>query len=112
MKNKFLYWSPRLLSIFFIILLSLFSLDVFGEYQGWAVLPALLMHLVIPVILLVAVIASWKWDLAGAIAFILFAVYYVALVGLGRDWTWYATISGPAVIIGILFLGNWWYNRV
>lgn len=107
MKNKFLYWSPRILSLLFIILLSLFALDVLSEYQGLAILPALLMHLLMPIALLVAIIAAWRWELIGALTFFAFALYYVFLVGFNRDWSWYATISGPAVIIGFLFFLSW-----
>jgi len=107
MKNKFLHWSPRVLSLLFIAFLSIFALDVFSEYHGLAVLPALFMHLLIPLILLIAIIAAWKWDIVGAIVFFIFALYYVWMVGLDRHWSWYVSISGPAVIIGGLFLLNW-----
>jgi hypothetical protein len=106
MPKKFLYWSPRILSLLFVVFLSLFSLDVFNEYQGLAMLPALFMHLLLPIILLLAIIAAWKWDLVGAIVFLAFALYYVWMVGFNRHWSWYVTISGPAIIIGYLFLLN------
>lgn len=111
MKRKLLYWTPRILSILFVLLLSLFALDVFGKYQGLAVIPALFMHLLIPLAVALVTIAAWKWNWIGAIAFFSFAVYYVWMVGLDRDWTWYATIAGPAVIIGILFLFDWISGR-
>jgi hypothetical protein len=111
MKNKFLYWSPRILSLLFVAFLSVFALDVFGQYQGLALWLALAVHLWLPIGLLIVVIAAWKWDLVGAIVFFAFALYYVWIVGLGRDWSWYASISLPAAIIGILFLLNWLYKR-
>jgi len=107
MSKKFLYWSPRLLSVLFIIFLSIFSLDVFGEYHGLVLLQALFMHLIIPLILLLAIILAWKWELIGAIIFVAFAIGYVLIAGFNRPWSWYVLISGPAVIIGILFLLNW-----
>lgn len=111
MTNKFLHWSPRLLSLLFLIFLSLFALDVFNEYQGWAALPALLTHLLLPLVLLLATIAAWKWDLVGVITFFAFAIYYVIMVGFDRHWSWYVSISGPAIIIGALFLSNWIKNK-
>jgi len=111
MTNKFLHWSPRLLSLLFLIFLSLFALDVFNEYQGLAALPALLTHLLLPFVLLLAIIAAWKWDLVGAITFLAFAIYYVIMVGFGRHWSWYVSISGPALVIGILFLLSWIKNK-
>jgi hypothetical protein len=111
LKNKLLYWSPRILSLLFVAFLSLFALDVVGQYQGLALVLALGMHLLIPIGLLVVVIAAWKWDLIGAVTFFAFALYYVWIVGLGRDWSWYASISLPAVIVGSLFLLNWLHKR-
>ena len=107
MSNKFLYWSPRILSVLFIIFLSIFALDVFGEYHGLALFQALFVHLLIPLILLLAVVLAWKWELIGAIVFIIFAIGYVLTMGFNRPWSWYVLVSGPSVIIGILFLLNW-----
>ena len=111
MKNKFLYWSPRILSLLFVTFLSLFALDVFSGYQGLAVLPTLLMHLLMPIALLIAIIVAWKLELVGAITFFCFAFYYIVLVGFNRDWSWYATIFGPAIIVGVLFLLSWLKKR-
>jgi len=113
MSNKFLYWSPRVLSVLFVVFLSIFSLDDFngsGE-QGWAIIIGLLMHLLIPFVLSVATIISWKWDLAGAIVFFAFAFYYVLTVGLDRHLSWYVLIAGPSIIIAILFLLNYFKNK-
>ena len=107
MPNRFLHWSPRILSVAFVAFTSLFSLDVFNEYQGWVIVPALAAHLVIPLVVLVAVVVAWKWDVVGAALFFGFALYYVWMVGLNRDWTWYVSISGPAAVIGVLFLLSW-----
>ncbi len=105
--KKIIYWLPRILSIVFVLFISLFSLDVFGEYSGWELAIALFMHL-LPVFLLIGVtIAAWKYDLVGAIAFFAMAFWYVWMVGLDRHWTWYVFISGPAIFIGVLFLINW-----
>jgi len=109
--QKFLYWIPRILSVLFILFLSLFALDVFSEYQGLAALPALAMHLLPSLILLIAVIAAWKWDLVGVIVFLAFALGYVWLAGLSRPWSWYVSISGPAAVTGILFLLSWIQKR-
>lgn len=111
MSNKILYWTPRILAILFVIFLSLFSLDVFSEYQGWVALPALLIHLLIPGVLLLAIIAAWKWDLIGVVLFFSFALFYIWQVGFNRPWSWYIVISGPAVIVGILFLLSWFQRR-
>jgi len=38
-------------------------------------------------------------------------MFYVLMVGFGRPWSWYAGISGPAALVGILFLISWWQKR-
>jgi predicted neutral ceramidase superfamily lipid hydrolase len=108
---KIIYWLPRVLSIGFVLFLSLFSFDVFSEYSGLSVVLPLLIHLVPSFVLLAAVLISWKHDLVGVTVFLGFAVFYVFMVGLNRPWSWYAGISGPAVALGILFLLSWARKR-
>ena len=105
--QKFIYWSPRILSILFIIFLSVFALDVFGAYSGWDLAVALFMHLLIPIALLIALIFAWRFDIVGIAAFLAFAAYYVYEAGWNRDWTVYAVIVAPALIISLLFWLSW-----
>jgi len=111
MRNKFLYWSPRILSILFVLFLSLFALDVFNEYQGTMILPALFLHLLIPMIVLATAMLAWKWELIGVIAFLFFGFYYIWSIGLNEHWSLYALMSGPAIVTGILFLLSWLQKR-
>ncbi|MFA4998665.1 MAG: hypothetical protein WC514_01465 [Candidatus Paceibacterota bacterium] len=110
-KRRIIYWSPRILSIAFILFLSLFSLDVLTEYTGWDLALALFMHLLPLLVLLGIIIISWKYDLVGAIVFSGFGIFYVFAAGFNRPWSWYAFISGPAIIVGILFLLSWIQKR-
>jgi hypothetical protein len=110
-KRKIIHWLPRILSIAFVLFLSLFALDVFGEYTGWELVLALFMHLLPSLVLLAVAIISWKYNLLGAIVFLGFAVFYVWAVGFDRPWSWYAFISGPAAVVGILFLISWLQNK-
>jgi len=107
MSNKIIYFTPRILSVLFILFLSLFALDVSSEYKGWSVVLPLLMHLLPQIILLICLIISWKYDLFGAIVFLFFAVFYIYQVGLERHWSWYVLISMPSLIISLLFLMSW-----
>jgi len=110
-KRRVIYWLPRVLSIAFVLFLSLFSLDVFTEYTGWDLILALFMHLLPSLVLLGIVIISWKYDLVGAIVFSGFAIFYIFAAGFNRPWSWYAFISGPAIIVGILFFITWLQKR-
>lgn len=107
MSKKIIHWLPRIFSIAFVLFLSLFALDVFPEYSGWQAVLGFLAHLLPSFVLLAVILIAWKYDLVGAIAFLSSAVLYVFMAGFDRPWSWYALISGPAVIVGILFLLSW-----
>ncbi len=114
--NKFIYWTPRILSIILIIFLSLFSLDVFEEGSNlFETILALFIHNLPSLILLLVLIISWRYEIVGGIAFILAGLAYIAFVlssafKTGFEWyhlAWTAQISGVAFLIGILFFINW-----
>ena len=115
--GKFVYWTPRIVSIVFILFLMLFSLDVFGQGYGfWGTLLAFLIHN-IPVFILTAIlIISWKYEIVGGIAFILAGLLYIGMLFMSSNFEWYmlswsVMISGPAFFIGILFLMNWYRKK-
>jgi hypothetical protein len=115
--NKFIYWTPRILSIFFIAFLAMFSLDVIESGKNiWEILGGLFMHNV-PVFILVAVLAvAWKHEIVGATVFILAGVLYVLFAPRGAPSTlvafsWSLIIAGPAFLIGILFFAGWKKKR-
>ena len=110
-KRKLIRWSPRILSIAFVLFLSLFALDVFGEYTGWDLVVAFFMHLLPSFVLLGAIAISWRYELVGAIVFLGAAIFYVYTVGLDRPWSWYAFISGPSAVVGALFLLSWFQGK-
>lgn len=119
--NRFVYWTPRILSIIFILFLAMFSLDVFGNgYTFWETLLGLIMHNIPVFILLVLLIVAWKHEWLGAFVFILAGVLYIVqlLISILRSppyqWymlSWALMISGPSLLIGILFLINWRQKR-
>lgn len=120
--NKFLYWTPRILAIVFILFLAMFSLDVFeGNYGFWGTLGGLFMHNIPALILLAVTIISWKREIVGAIVFILFGILYILRIAIGAaissqpPWHialyWSLIIAGPAFLTGILFLINWFKKK-
>ena len=67
-STKALYWTARILCIFAILLISLFSLDSFSsERTFWQNTSAFLMHLIPSFILLAVLIIAWKWEKVGGI---------------------------------------------
>jgi len=114
--SKFIYWTPRILSIIFLCFLALFSLDVFSpELTFWQIVLRLFMHNIPMLILLAVLIISWKYEIVGGIAFILAGLLYVVLLMMNPfEWymiAWSLQIAGPAFLIGILFLVNWFKKK-
>jgi hypothetical protein len=113
-KDKITYWMPRILSILFLLLLTMFSLDVLDEGLGhWDTLVGLFMHN-IPVFALAVVLAiAWKRELVGVVFFALAGLtYIISLLMRGGGFqllmiTWLIVISGPAFIIAWLFYLGW-----
>ena len=115
--SKFVYWTPRIVSIIFIAFLALMSLDVFSPgLSFWQIVQGLFMHN-IPVFLLIAVLwISWKYEIVGGIAFILAGILYIIMLSMNKQFQWYMLswaiqISGVAFFIGILFLMNWFRKK-
>lgn len=111
MLKDFLHWSPRILSVLFVGFLWLFSFDGFAGIGSWQAIAAYAVHLIVPAAVLLGTVIAWKRDLVGTMIFFFFAGYYAYMVGLDRHWSWYASISGPAVLIGVLYLLNWLQNK-
>ena len=114
--STFIYWAPRILSILFLLFLTLMSLDVFSTgLNFWQTAVALFMHNIPVLILLIILIFSWKYEIVGGVAFILAGIFYIALVSTtamrtGFEWyyvAWAVQISGVAFFIGIMFLIGW-----
>lgn len=107
---RFLTWAPRILSLAFIVFLSLFALDVFGENQGfWRTAVALFIHLVPSLILLGVSALAWRWPWTGALLFALAGCLY-ALMAF-RHPLWVATIAGPGFLVAGLYLASWLAQR-
>lgn len=115
--NKFIYWTPRILGIIFILFLMMFSLDVFQPgLTVWQITIGLLMHNLPALILLFFLIFSWKHEIVGGIVFISAGLLYILLLASSSHFEWYMliwplTISGPAFLVGILFLINWFKKK-
>ncbi len=96
MMKKFMYWLPRVLAILFIVFVSMFALDVFGEPQ-W--LLALVMHLIPSFVLIALTVFAWKRSFLGGILFLIAGLF--AFVFFGSE-SYFIYI--PTFVIGGLFL--------
>jgi hypothetical protein len=118
--SKFVYWTPRIVSILFLLFLAMFSLDVFDADLGfWGTVIGLLMHNTPVFILAIILWISWKREIVGGIVFILAGLLYISLLAkdsLLNHAEWYMLsysliIAGPAFFIGILFLIGWFKKK-
>ena len=106
--NKVVYWSPRILTIFFILFVSLFALDTFKSENTTAQnIAAFLIHLVPSFVLILLLLAAWRLEWIGTIGFAALGITYI-VISWGRfPLITYLTISGPLFLISILFLISW-----
>lgn len=115
--SRFIYWTPRILSILFICFIAMFSLDVFSpELSLWQIIIGLFMHNIPTFIMIIILIVSWKHEIVAGVAFLLAGFLYIFMaIFNGVPWymvlSWSITIAGPAFLIGILFLVNWFKKR-
>lgn len=92
--KRILYWLPRVLAIIFIMFISVFAFDVFGEPQWFL---ALLMHLIPSFIITLLTVIAWKHGIVGGWLFLatglVMAMFFHSMI-----------IATPAIVIGVLFL--------
>jgi len=108
MKKKYLYWIPRIITIVFTIFISLFALDVFGEYLFPDVLAALFMHLIPTFVLIAMLLVAWKWEHVGGTLFLVAGIIYILMVARSFKFISLFIISSPLFFIGVLFLVYWY----
>jgi hypothetical protein len=115
--SKFVYWTPRILSIIFLLFLAMFSLDVFGNgYTFWQTVVGLLINNIPVLILTIFLFIAWKHELVGAIAFCTGGLLYIIWLFINPKFEWYMLswaliIAGPAFLVGILFFIGWKQKR-
>jgi hypothetical protein len=110
--KSIIYWAPRVLTIFLAAFLMVFSLDVFdGQKSFWQTALALLMHNLPSIVLLLVLILAWRKEWTGAVIYSIFGLVYL-VTNLGRmHWSAFVLITGPLVLIGLLFLLAWYKAR-
>lgn len=103
-KEEVFCWIPRILTILFIIFISLFALDVFGEGNGTGeVFLGLLVHLIPSIVLIVLLAVSWRCEKIGGAMFIVLGIIFTIFFSTYKELITFLLISGPVFLIGILF---------
>jgi hypothetical protein len=105
MTNKLLYWIPRILTIFAIIFMLMFSFDSFGgDAPLFKKILGFLIHNIPVFILIVVLIVAWNNELVGGLIFI---AAFIAGTILYRSFTGNPgslVVILPFLITGILFI--------
>jgi hypothetical protein len=110
--ERVLFWAPRALGIAFALFISVFALDVFEEHLPLAkLLIALAVHLIPTGIIVVVLALAWKREWLGFVGFVALGLLYMWTTRHRFDVIAYLIISGPAFLIGLLFLANWLRRR-
>jgi len=111
-SDRLLLWSPRALGIVVSLFIGVFALDAFNPAKPiLEALPDFAIHLVPALVILALVVASWQREWIGGLGFIGFAVLYSLAVG-ARHVDWVLAISGPLLVVGVLFLVSWQHRRL
>jgi hypothetical protein len=105
MKQKILFWIPRVMAILAILFMMMFSIDVFEANEPiYRKLLGFVMHNIPVLILIIILLVSWKYEIIGGILFIAFSI---------AGSIFFRTFSGnpaslvvmvPFLIVGILFI--------
>lgn len=103
-KERFLYWSPRILAIVYVVFLSIFALDVFTPNKTLSYyFVAFIMHLIPNFILLALLIIAWKYEKFGALLFSL-AFLMMLKIFWNQAFIWQQFILFcPLLLISLLF---------
>jgi hypothetical protein len=109
-SRNVLLWAPRVLGVLLCVFIGMFALDAFSEGKGVKeALPDFAIHLVPSLLLLAVVVLSWRREWIGGVAFLGLAILYAVMVRGRLDWI--IVISGPLVIVGLLFLWSWRHHK-
>lgn len=115
MANRILYWTPRIICILAILLISMFALDSFapGNPLGKQLL-AFLIHLIPSFILAGLLVFAWKYELAGGLIFTITGLGLIIIYAINgtrsetvaffRMLSYGLILFSPFVIAGILFI--------
>lgn len=111
MKNKILFWTPRILCILAIGFVMMFSVDVFDpKYTLGEQIIGFLMHNIPAWILIVLLVISWKWEFVGGIIFILISIAMILFFTKFLTMNYYSIIvTSPFMIVGALFI---WQSKI
>jgi len=120
-KNRkgVLFWLPRIITILFILFISMFALDIFDANLGfWGTILGLFMHLLPTIILTLILVIFWKKSIVLAGMWLAFGIWYIFMMlpNMLKQFefyyiSWLVMFSGTAFVIAFLFFLEWKNKR-
>jgi hypothetical protein len=111
-KSKLLYWIPRVLVIFTIVFMMLFSFNCYeGSDSLRTKIICFLMHNLPIAVCLVALIIAWRWEFPGGILFCLIFIAASIFFRSFKDNPASLIITTQFLITGILFLIHYYHKE-
>jgi len=105
MKEKFLFWIPRIITILAFFFMLMFSFDVFNGNESLSrKLLGFLIHNIPALIFAGVIIVAWKWEVIGGsliiLVFIVSCIFFRSFTGNPGS----LVVTSPFLIAGILFI--------
>ncbi len=95
----------KILSIIYILFISMFAFDMFAENWIWyKILIGFLIHLIPSFVLIALLVWAWKKSLYGGIAFIVLSIIFTLFFKTYQMWQSLVFLTLPLLIIGVLFI--------
>ena len=104
-SSPFLSWLPRILGVFLIFIFGVFSLDSFsGDVAGLTKVCNFLIHNIPTIVIMIALLFSWKNNRRGAVLF--FVISACLLILLRNNFAVALVFAGIPLTCSILFFMN------
>lgn len=105
MKERILFWLPRIFGICAVLFMMMFSLDCIGEYIKWQqTLTCLIMSNIPAFLVLLCVLIAWYMELAGGIILIIASIAASIFFKAFAGNPWSLVVTMPFLLTGILFI--------
>ncbi len=104
-KERTLYWAPRILAILAILFMMMFSLDCFeGPSSFKEQLICFFMHNIPAFVVIAILVLAWNWEWMGGVLFVAaFFAMSIFFFGFSRNYA-ALIVTSPFLITGLLFL--------
>ena len=95
---------PRVLGVIITLFMAMMSLDAIGEFYGWKLVLALLIHNIPTLILLAVLVIAWKREDVGGWIYLILGIATMIFFQTYKEIYSFLIITAPIAITGTLFL--------